>query len=170
MAAAAAFAEVDQCLQWIGFTDVQNRNSIIAEGGFNSLNDFFDVTETDIRDMAESFSKHSPVANRINFGMRCIKWLIAMMHWCQDHQCGSEEPDIADFGSPDAFKEALQVSTQRALLRKNDSYQVDMISKATDPGKFKDQKKIARLGTSICQLFIYNTRCERHTTILCGTY
>ena len=32
MAAAAAFAEVDQCLQWIGFTDAQHRNSIIAEG------------------------------------------------------------------------------------------------------------------------------------------
>ena len=85
MAAAAAFDEVDQCLQWIGFTDVQHHNSIIAEGGFNSLNDFFDVTETDICDMAESFSKCSPAANRINFGMRCIKWLIAMMHWCQDH-------------------------------------------------------------------------------------
>ena len=57
MAAAAAFAEVDQCLQWIGSTDVQHRNSIIAEGGLNSLNDFFNVTETDIRDMAENFSK-----------------------------------------------------------------------------------------------------------------
>ena len=85
MAAAVTFAEVDQCLQWIGFTDVQHRNSIIAEGEFNGLNDFFDVMETDIRDMAESFSKRSPAANRINFGMRHIKWLIAMMHWCQDH-------------------------------------------------------------------------------------
>ena len=141
MAAAAAFAEVDQCLQWIGFTDVQHRNSIIAEGGFNSLNDFFDVTETDIRDMAESFSKRSPAANRINFGMRRIKWLIAMMHWCQDHQRCSEDPDIADFANADVFKEALQVSAQRALLRKNDSDQVDTISKAADPGKFKDEKK-----------------------------
>ena len=69
MAAAAAFAEVDQCLQWIGFANVQHRNSIITEGGFNSLNDFFDVTETDIRDMAESFLKRSPAANRINFRM-----------------------------------------------------------------------------------------------------
>ena len=141
MAAAAALAEVDQCLQWIGFTDVQHRNSIIAEGGFNGLNDFFDVTETDIRDMAESFSKRSPAANRINFGMRRIKWLIAMMHWCQDHQRCSEEPDIADFANADAFKEALQVSAKRALLRKNDSDQVDTISKAADPGKFKDEKK-----------------------------
>ena len=141
MTAVAAFAEVDQCLQWIGFTDVQHRNSIIAEEGFNGLNDFFDVTETDIRDMAESFSKRSPAANRINFGMRRIKWLIAMMHWCQDHQRCSEEPDIADFANADAFKEALQVSAQRALLRKNDSDQVDMISKAANPGKFKDEKK-----------------------------
>ena len=141
MAAAAAFAEVDQCLQWIGFTDVQHRNSIIAEGGFNGLNDFFDVTETDIRDMAKSFFKRSPAANRINFGMRRIKRLIAMMHWCQDHQRCSEEPDIAGFANADAFNEALQVSAQRALLRKNDSDQVDTISKAADPGKFKDEKK-----------------------------
>ena len=70
MAAAAAFADVNQCLQWIGFTDVQHHNSIIAEGGFNSLNDFIDVMETDIRDRAKSFSKCSPAANCINFGMR----------------------------------------------------------------------------------------------------
>ena len=31
-------------------------------------------------------------------------------------------------------------------------------------------RKIAQLGTSICQLFIYDTWCERHTTILCGTH
>ena len=141
MADAAAFAEVNQCLQRTGFTDVQHRNSIIVEGGFNSLNDFFDVTETNIGNMAESFSKRSPAANRINFGMRRIKWLIAMMHWCQDHQRCSEEPDIADFANADAFKETLQVSAQRALLRKNDSDQVDTISKAADPEKFKDEKK-----------------------------
>ena len=68
MAAAAAFAEVDQCLQWIGFTDVQHCNSIIAKGGFNRLNDFFDITETDIRDMAESFSKR---LRRISSTLEC---------------------------------------------------------------------------------------------------
>ena len=64
-----------------------------------------------------------------------------MMHWCQDHQRCSKELDIANFTNADAFKEALQVSAQRALLRKNDSDQVDTISKAADPGKFKDEKK-----------------------------
>ena len=67
-----------------------------------------------------------------------------MMHWCQDHQRCSEEPDIADFANADAFKEALQVSTQRALLRKNDSDHVDTISKAADPGKFMDEKNSHR--------------------------
>ena len=33
------------------------------------------------------------------------------------------------------------MSAQRALLRKNDSDQVDTISKTADPGKFKDKKK-----------------------------
>ena len=48
---------------------------------------------------------------------------------------------MADFANADAFKEVIQVSAQRALLRKNDSDQVDMILKAADPGKFKDEKK-----------------------------
>ena len=86
MVAAAALADVHQCLEWIGFGDVQHRNAIIDEGGFDRLTDFYDINETDIRDMAESFSKRSPAANRIIFGMWRIKWLISMMHWAQDHQ------------------------------------------------------------------------------------
>ena len=86
MAAAAALADVHQCLEWIGFGNVQHRNAIIDKGGFNRLTDFYDINETDIRDMEESSSKRSPAAIRIIFGMWRIKWLISMMHWAQDHQ------------------------------------------------------------------------------------
>ena len=86
MTAAAAPADIHQCLEWIGFGDVQPRNAIIDEGRFDRLTEFYNINETDIRDMAESFSKRSPAANRIIFGMRRIKWLISMMHWAQDHQ------------------------------------------------------------------------------------
>ena len=96
MAAAAALADVHQCFELIGFGDVQHRNAIIDEGGFGRLTDFYDINETDIRDMAESFSKRSPAANRIIFGMRRIKWLISMMYWPQDHQRCSEDPDLDD--------------------------------------------------------------------------
>ena len=60
MAAAAALTDIHQCLEWIGFGDVQHCNAIIDKGVF----------ETDIRDMTESFSERSPAANRIIFGMR----------------------------------------------------------------------------------------------------
>ena len=141
MATAAALADVHQCLEWIGFGDVQHHNVIIDEGGFDRLMDFYDINETDIRDMAESFSKRSPAANCIIFGMRRIKWLISMMRWAQDHQRCSEDPDLDDIANVDEFKEALLVSAQRTSLRKTDAEQVDTISKAADPGKFKDKKK-----------------------------
>ena len=141
MAAAAALADVHQCLEWIGFGDVQHRNAIIDKGGFDSLTDFYDINETDIRDMAESFSKRSPAANRIIFGMRRIKWLISMIHWAQDHQRCSKDPDLDDIANAGEFKEALLASAQCASLRKIDAEQVDMISKAAYPGKFKDEKK-----------------------------
>ena len=73
MAAAAALADVHQCLEWIGFGNIQHCNAIIDKGSFNRLTDFYDINETDVRDMAESFSKYSPTANRIIFGMRRIK-------------------------------------------------------------------------------------------------
>ena len=141
MAAAAALADVHQCLEWIGFGDVQHCNTILDEGGFDRLTDFYDINEMDIRDMAESFSKRSHAANGIIFGMQRIKWLIAMMHWTQDHQRCSEDPDFDDIANADEFKQAILVSAQRESLQKTDAEQVDSISKAADPGKFKAEKK-----------------------------
>ena len=91
--------------------------------------------------MVESFSKHSPAANHIIFGMQRIKWLISLMHWAQDHQLCSEDPDLDDIANTDEFKEALLVWAQPASLQKTDAEQVDTISKAMDPGKFNDKKK-----------------------------
>ena len=139
--AVAALADVNQCLQWIGFADVNQRNSIIDEAGLNTLRDLFDISEVDICDIAESFSKRSPANTRIIFGMRRIKWLIAMMHWAQDFKRCSLIPVLDDINNADEFKEVLQVAAQRATLRKTDTDQVDTISKAADPGKFKDEKK-----------------------------
>ena len=64
-----------------------------------------------------------------------------MMHWAQDHQRCSKDPDLIDIANTDEFKEALLISAQRVSLQKTDAEQVDTISKAADPGKFKDEKK-----------------------------
>ena len=64
-----------------------------------------------------------------------------MMHWAQDFKRCSLVPVLDDINNADEFKEVLQVSAQRATLRKTDTDQVDTISKAADPGKFKDENK-----------------------------
>ena len=131
---------VDQCLEWIGFGIPNQRLTISTEAGFNSLNDLNDIEEKDIRDMADSFQKRT-IANRINFGMRRTKWLIAMMHWVQDFSRCSKRPTIDDFVTTNDFKQALSTAAQRASLHKVDTEQVDTISKAADPGKLKDERK-----------------------------
>ena len=64
-----------------------------------------------------------------------------MMHWAQDHQRCSQDPDLDDISNSDEFQQALFVSAQHASLQKPDAEQMDTISKAVDPGKFKDKKK-----------------------------
>ena len=86
--------------------------------GFDRLTDSYNINRMDIRDMTESFSKRSSAANRIIFGIRRIKWLISMMHWAQDHQQCSEDPDLDDIANADEFKEALLVLAQCASLPK----------------------------------------------------
>ena len=114
--------------------------SISTEAGFNSLNNLNDIEEKDIWDMADSFQKRT-IANCINFGMRCTKWLLAMMHWVQDFSHCSRQPTIDDFIMANDFKQALSTTAQRTSLRKVDMDQVDTISKAADPGKLKDERK-----------------------------
>ena len=131
---------VDQCLEWIGFGIPNQRASISTEAGFNSLDDLNNIEEKDVRDMADSFHKRT-IANRIIFGMRRTKWLIAMMHWVQDFYRCSKQPTIDDFVMANDFKQALSTAAQCASLCKVDTDQVDTISKAADLGKLKDERK-----------------------------
>ena len=48
---------------------------------------------------------------------------------------------VADITDSDEFHQVIKVSIQRAALRKVEDDQVDTISKAADPGKFKDERK-----------------------------
>ena len=73
MAAAAALAELNQALIWI---DQGNRDTICEEAGFLSLEDFIGLTEKDIQDMAEEFSKRTVAQGRIPFGLLHIKLLL----------------------------------------------------------------------------------------------
>ena len=141
MAAAAALAEVHQALQWIGFGNQAHRDSICEEAGFESLDDFVVLSEKDIREMADGYEKRTQAQGRIPFGLRRIKLLIGVMHWVQDQDHCYRNACTGNIANANKFREIIDISIQRATLRKVEDDQVDTISKAADPGKFKDERK-----------------------------
>ena len=91
--------------------------------------------------MAEEFSKRTNAQGRISFGLHRIKLLLGVMHWVQDQDRCYRMVSINDVQDVDEFRGILDVAIQRAALRKVEDDQVETISKAADPGKFKDERK-----------------------------
>ena len=141
MAVVAALAEVHQALQWIGFGNQAHRDSISEEAGFESLEDFVGLSEKDIRKMADGYEKHTQAQGHIPFGLRRIKLLIGVMYWVQDQDRCYRNASTGNITDANEFREVIDISIQRAALRKVEDDQVDTISKAADPGKFKDERK-----------------------------
>ena len=139
--AAAALAEVHQALHWIGFVNQVHRDSICEEAGFESLEDFVGLSEKDIQEMADGYEKHTQAQGRIPFGLQRIKLLIGVMHWVQDQDHCYRNVSTVDIADANEFREIIDISIQRAALQKVEDDQVDTISKAADPGKFKDERK-----------------------------
>ena len=141
MAAAAALAEVHQALQWIGFGNQAHRDAICEEASFESLEVFARLSEKDIREMADGYKKCTQAQGRIPFGLRCIKLLIGVMHWVQDQDHCHRNASTGGITDANEFREIIDISIQHAALRKVEDDQVDTISKAVDPGNFKDERK-----------------------------
>ena len=141
MAAAAALAKVHQALQWIGFGNQDHRDSICEEAGFESLKDFVRLSEKDIREMADGYEKRTQAQGRIPFGLRRIKLLIGVMHWVQDQDRSYRNASTGNIADANEFREIIDIAIQHTALQKVEDDQVDTISKAANPGKFKDERK-----------------------------
>ena len=141
MAAAAALAEVHQTLTWISFNPQSHCDSICNEAGFESLEDFVGLTKKDIREMEYGYEKHTHAQWCIPFRLHRVKLLIRVLHWVQDQDQCYRVTSFADITDADEFCQVIEVSIQWAALQKVEDDQVDTISKAADPGKFKDERK-----------------------------
>ena len=132
---------METALTWIGFDNAATRNRIQVEG-FAEFSDLMTMNEKDVRDLAESYCRHTAADGCFIFGVRRIKYLISMIHWVQDFAKVGEEPTLAGLDNMASFHEALDTSIYRAGdVRKVEKDQADTVSKAADPGKFKDEKK-----------------------------
>jgi hypothetical protein len=132
---------VDLALQWIGFDNLATRNRLRTEG-FEAFEDLASMKEKDIRDLAESYGRRTVADGRFIFGVRRIRYLLGLIHWVQDFKRISGNPSLDEFGgNPIAFRQALDDASNRADVRKIEKDQSDTVSKAADPGKFKDERK-----------------------------
>ena len=91
--------------------------------------------------MADGYEKRTQAQGRIPFGLQCIKLLIGVMHWVQNQDCCYRNASTGNIADANKFREIIDISIQWAALRKVEDDQVDTISKAADPGKFKDERK-----------------------------
>ena len=133
--------EMDLALTWIGFDNEATRDRIQVEG-FASFDDLKSMKEKDVRDLAESYGRRTVVDGRFIFGVRRIRYLIGMLHWVQDFVRLGDTPSLEEFGDDGAaFCVALETAFNRDDVRKIEKEQSDTVSKAADPGKFKDEKK-----------------------------
>jgi hypothetical protein len=125
---------MDVILEWIGFDQDAPRDRI-REEGFETFDDLVNMKEKDICDLAESNSRMShirhtsyPLHDRTN-------------PLAQDFIRIDEHPTIEGIDGAEAFKVALDMAYQRADVQKIENDQSDTVSKAADPGKFKDDRK-----------------------------
>ena len=130
-----------QALTWISFGDQGQRDTIYEEARLMSLENFIRLSETDIKDMSDEFSKRTVAQGWIAFELCQTKLLIGIMHWIHDQDCCYRVASIQDIADAEEFKQLLNTSIQRAELRKVEDDQVDTISKAANPGKFRDERK-----------------------------
>ena len=131
---------MDTILEWIGFEQEATRTRI-REEGFDTFADLATMKEKDIRDLAESYSRRTVADGRAIFGLRRIRFMIGLIHWVQDYGRIGEEPTLVGIDNAEQLKTALDDAFQRADVRKIEKDQSDTVSKAADPGKFKDERK-----------------------------
>ena len=132
---------MELALTWVGFDSEATRNRIQVEG-FGSFDDLKSMKENDIRDLAESYGRRAVADGRFIFRICRIRYLIGMVHWVQDLTRAGESPSLDGFGNDGAaFRAALETAVNCADVRKIEKDQSDTVSKAANPGKFKDEKK-----------------------------
>lgn len=132
---------MDTILNWIGFEQQEATRERIREEGFASFADLMPMKEKDIRDLAESYGRRTVADGRVIFGLRRIRYLIGLIHWVQDFGRIGQEPSIEGINDEVQFRAALDEAFYRADVRKIEKDQADTVSKAADPGKFKDERK-----------------------------
>jgi hypothetical protein len=131
---------IDTALLWIGFEQEATRERLRTEG-FDTFDDLHSMKEKDIRDLADSYTRRTVADGRTIFGLKRTRYLIGLIHWVQDFARVGETPSLDGIEDAAQFRAVLDIASYRADVRKVEKDQSDTVSKAADPGKFKNERK-----------------------------
>ena len=131
---------MNTALLWIGFDQEATRERLRAEG-FDTFIDLNGMKEKDIRDLADSYTRRTVADGRAIFGLKRTRYLIGLVHWVQDFARVGETPSLDGIEDAASFRAVLDIASYRADVRKVEKEQSDTVSKAADPGKFKNERK-----------------------------
>jgi len=130
---------MNQVLIWIGFDDnVANRQALCSE--IAEIKNMVDLTEKDITELQESYTKRTQNAGQMYFGLQRTKQLKTTLHWVQDFARVSQVPTLEGL-TQESFKAAISIAAQRADIRKKETKDASSVSSEALPGKLKDDKK-----------------------------
>ena len=76
--------QIKQILHWTGFTLVGQKNSIYNDS-IHKYGNLLNMKEYDMTYLTKDHTSRATVF-RINFGIRRIKKLRSIIHWCKDHR------------------------------------------------------------------------------------
>ena len=118
---------MELALTWIGFDAEATRDCIQIEG-FASFDNLKSMKEKDVRDLAESYGRHTAGDGRFIFGVRRTQYLIGLIHWVQDFVRIGKVPTLAEFGADGAaFCTALKTASNRDDVCKIEKEQSDTV-------------------------------------------
>ena len=123
--------QIKQILHWIGFTIAGQKNAIYSDS-IQEYADLLNMSESDMTDLAKDYAGRA-LTNPINFGIRKIKKLKALTHWCKDHRRTSTIPSV-EATNGITFNIELLRALQRAQIRKQLTDDSSKKAKASSPG------------------------------------
>jgi hypothetical protein len=92
----AEHPEMDVVLTLCGFTEPIARQRLIQREGFDTLESFGDFSSESIDSMARRHESYTPVAQRVNFGMRRIGKFKAIAYWVRKCRHEGTPVDVAN--------------------------------------------------------------------------
>lgn len=94
-------AQVNHVLEWIGFSNNDNRRSIM-NSAFSSLRELSSFKAKDISALEEDYSRRTSTGGKINFGIRIIKRMKTLVQAGERAEVSKKMEDDSDTNSIEA--------------------------------------------------------------------